>query len=60
VRRAGLLGVPDPVGVPSCAERGRAVPSSGSDRRGPEAVAYPVVMFLAVYLVAYQVGDSLF
>jgi hypothetical protein len=35
-------------------------PSAGPIRRGSEAPAYPVVLFLAVYLVASQIGDSIF
>jgi hypothetical protein len=35
-------------------------PSAGSDRRCSEALAHPVVLFLAVYLVASQIGDSIF
>jgi hypothetical protein len=35
-------------------------PSSGSDRRGSEALAYPVVLFLAVHLVGAQMGGSIF
>ena len=33
---------------------------AGPIRRGSEAPAYPVVLFLAVYLVASQFGDSIF
>jgi hypothetical protein len=35
-------------------------PSAGTIRRRSEALAYPVVLFLAVYLVGFQMADSIF
>jgi hypothetical protein len=57
---AGHFGVPVSVGVPPVPGEIVGTPSAGTIRRRSEALAYPVDLFLAVYLVGFQMADSIF